>query len=38
MFMVMCCCCDRAGQLGDGGALRKEGRGEGRGYSEFPRQ
>jgi hypothetical protein len=31
------CCCDRAGQLGDGGALEREGQGEGRGYSEVPR-
>jgi hypothetical protein len=35
--MVMKCCCDRAGQLGDGGALGREGQGEGCGYSEVPR-
>jgi hypothetical protein len=37
MFMDMYYCCDRAGQLGDSGALRREGQGEGRGYSEVPR-
>jgi hypothetical protein len=33
--MVMYYCCDRAGQLGDDGALRREGRGEGCGYFEI---
>jgi hypothetical protein len=33
----MYCGCDRAGQLGERGSLGKEGRGEGRGYSEVLR-
>jgi hypothetical protein len=37
MFMVMCCYYDRAGQLGDGGVLRREGWGEGCGYSDVSR-
>jgi hypothetical protein len=35
--MVMYCCCDWVGQLGDSGALGREGQGEGRCYSEDPR-
>jgi hypothetical protein len=34
MFIFMCCGCDRARQLGERGSLGREGRGEGRGYSE----
>jgi hypothetical protein len=34
---VHACCCDRAGQIGESGSLRREGWGEGRGYSEVPR-
>jgi hypothetical protein len=34
---VHVCCCDRAWQIGENGSLRKEGWGEGRGYSEVPR-
>jgi hypothetical protein len=30
-------CCDWVGQLGESGLLRREGWGEGRGYSEVPR-
>jgi hypothetical protein len=29
--------CDRAGQLGESGSLRREGWGEGRGYSKVPK-
>jgi hypothetical protein len=32
-----CCSCDQAEQLGDGGALRREGQVEGCGYSDVPR-
>jgi hypothetical protein len=35
--MFLYCVCDRAGQLGERGSLRREGRGEGCGYSEVPR-
>jgi hypothetical protein len=35
--MFMYCGCDREGQLGKSGSLRREGRGEGRGYSKVPR-
>jgi hypothetical protein len=28
--------CDRAGQIGKSGSLKREGRGEGRGNSEVP--
>jgi hypothetical protein len=31
------CGCDRAGQLGKRGSLKREGRGECYGYSEVPR-
>jgi hypothetical protein len=34
---VHVCCCDRAGQLEESGSLRREGWGEGRGYSEVPK-
>jgi hypothetical protein len=34
---VHVCCCDRVGQLGKSGALRREGLRKGRGYSEVPR-
>jgi hypothetical protein len=35
--MFMYCECDQVGQLGERGSLRREGWGEGRGYSEVPR-
>jgi hypothetical protein len=35
--MLMYCGCDRAGQLGERGSLRREGWGEGRGNSKVPR-
>jgi hypothetical protein len=35
--MFMYCGCDRVGQIGESGALRREGRGEGSGYSEVLR-
>jgi hypothetical protein len=31
---VLVCCCDRVGQIGECGALGREGWGEGHGYSE----
>jgi hypothetical protein len=31
---VLVCWCDRAGQLGENGSLKREGWGEGRGYFE----
>jgi hypothetical protein len=34
VFMFMYCDCDRAGQMGESGSLRREGWREGRGYSE----
>jgi hypothetical protein len=34
---VHVCCCERVGQIGEGGSLEKEGWGEGCGYSEVPR-
>jgi hypothetical protein len=34
---LLVCWRDRAGQLGDSGALGREGWGEGHGYSEVPR-
>jgi hypothetical protein len=34
---ILVCCRDRAGQLGDSGALRRAGRGEDHGYSKVPR-
>jgi hypothetical protein len=35
--MFIYCGCDRAGQLEESCSLRREGRGEGRGYSEVLR-
>jgi hypothetical protein len=35
--MFMYYCCDRAGQMGENGALKREWWGAGRGYSEVPR-
>jgi hypothetical protein len=37
MFMFMYYGCDRVGQIGESGSLRRKGWGEGRGYSEVPR-
>jgi hypothetical protein len=34
---VHVCCFDRAGQSGESGSLRREGWGDGRGYSDAPR-
>jgi hypothetical protein len=37
MFIFMYSGCDRTEQIGESGSLRREGWGEGRGYSEVPR-
>jgi hypothetical protein len=37
MFMFMFCCCDRVEQIGESRSLRREGWGEGHGYSEVLR-
>jgi hypothetical protein len=34
---VYVCCCERAGQIGKSGALKREGWREGRGYAEVAR-
>jgi hypothetical protein len=35
--MFMYCGCDQEGKLEESGSLKREGLGEGRGYSEVPR-
>jgi hypothetical protein len=37
MFMFLYVDCDRVGPIGESGSLKREGQGEGRGYSEVPR-
>jgi hypothetical protein len=34
---VHVCCCDREGQIGESGSHRREGWGEGHGYSDVPK-
>jgi hypothetical protein len=34
--MFLYCGCDWVGQIGESGSLEREGRAEGRGYSEVP--